>query len=124
MMFEETSFGSITISGKKFNHDIYLFTDRTIHERDKTHSKHIGGHRELSKWELEQLLIGEPEILIIGMGQSGVLPMSTETKSWLEFITKKANIQILQELTPNVLKKTNDLLKSEKKFSGVFHVTC
>ena len=124
MNFEKTSFGSITIDGNEYNNDLYLLVDRTITERDKSHSKHISGHRELSKWELEQLIKNGPEILIIGMGQSGVLPMSKETKFWLESIKNERKIKIIQDKTPLILDKINEALRSNKKVAGVFHITC
>ena len=124
MNFEKTSFGSITIDGNQYNHDLNLWVDGTITERDKSHSKHISGHRELSKWELEQLIKDDPEILIIGMGQSGVLPISKETKFWLESLKTKRNIKIIQDKTPLILDKTNEALRSNKKVAGIFHITC
>ncbi|TFG14913.1 MAG: hypothetical protein EU535_02735 [Promethearchaeota archaeon] len=124
MNFEKTTFGSITIDGNQYNHDLYLLVDGIITERDKSHSKHISGHRELSKWELEQLITEGPDILIIGMGQSGVLPISKETKFWLESLKTERNIKIIQDKTPLILDKTNEALRSNKKVAGIFHITC
>ncbi len=89
MKFNKTSFGTIFIDGKKFNHDIYLFVDGTLQERDKSHSPRISGHRSLSEWELEKVLKNDPEILIIGMGQSGVLPMTDGAIDMIESVTAK-----------------------------------
>ncbi|MFX1252442.1 MAG: MTH938/NDUFAF3 family protein [Promethearchaeota archaeon] len=125
MIFEKTSFGSITVSRKTYNHDVCLFVDEnTLQKRDKSHSKHIHGHRELSRWELEKLLEGKPEVLLIGTGQSGILPMSKETQIWLESVKQEQKIQVIQDITPNILAKVNSLLDSGKKIAGVFHITC
>ncbi|MFX1536238.1 MAG: MTH938/NDUFAF3 family protein [Promethearchaeota archaeon] len=125
MIFEKTSFGSIMVSGKTYNHDVCLFVgESTLQKRDKSHSKHIHGHRELSRWELEKLLEGKPEVLLIGTGQSGILPMSKETQTWLESVKQEQNFQLIQDITPNILAKANKLLKSGKKIAGIFHVTC
>jgi len=123
MNFQETKFGSITIDGKKYKHDVYLFVDGTLQRRDKSHSPRIGGHRSLSEWELEQVLKKGPEILIIGMGQSGVLPFTDGVKNIIESIKEK-NIQIIQDITPKILDKANTALKSGKKVAGIFHTTC
>ncbi|MFX1338363.1 MAG: MTH938/NDUFAF3 family protein [Promethearchaeota archaeon] len=124
MIFEKTSFGNITIDGKKYNHDVYLFVDGTLQERDKSHSPHINGHRTLSEWELEHLLVNDPEILIIGMGQSGVLPMTDGVIDMIMSIKTERNVQVIQGKTPDILDKTNQALKSGKKVAGVFHTTC
>ena len=124
MIFEKTSFGNIIIDGKKYNHDVYLFVDGTLQERDKSHSQRIEGHRSLSEWEIEQVLNGDPDILIIGMGQSGVLPMTDGVLNIIDSIKKEKNIQIIQGKTPEILNKTNEALKSSKKVAGLFHTTC
>ncbi|MFX0062463.1 MAG: MTH938/NDUFAF3 family protein [Candidatus Hermodarchaeota archaeon] len=125
MIFEKTSFGSITVSGKTYDHDVCLFVgENALQKRDKSHSKHIHGHRELSRWELEKLLEGKPEVLLIGTGQSGVLPMRKETQTWLESVEQEQDIQIIQDITPNIIVKTNELLKSGKRIAGIFHITC
>lgn len=124
MIFEKTSFGNITIDGRNYNHDVYLFTDGTLQERDKYHSPRIGGHRSLSEWEIEQILKNGPEILIIGMGQSGVLPMTDGAINIIDSIKKEKNVQVIQGNTSDILGKTNEALKSGKKVAGVFHTTC
>jgi len=124
MIFEKTSFGNITIDGKTYNHDVYLFVDATLQERDKSHSPRISGHRSLSEWELKQILKNDPEILIIGMGQSGILPMTDGAIEEIQVAKKERNLQVIQGNTPDILGKTNDALKSGKRVAGVFHTTC
>ena len=125
MYFERTSFGSITISRTKYSHDVYLFiSEPRIRKRDKSHSKRIQGHKELSKFELEQLINEKPEILIIGTGQSGVLPLSEDTQLWLQDAVKQNHIELIRDITPEVLEKANSALGSKKKVVGIFHTTC
>jgi hypothetical protein len=121
---EKTKFGSITISGKKYKHDVYLYPDGTLEKRDKSHSPRIGGHRSLSEWELKRVLKDEPDVFFIGMGQSGVLPMSEETVNWLEAHAEERDIKIIQKNTPEILEIANQYLNSDKKVAGIFHTTC
>jgi len=121
---EKTKFGSITISGKQYKHDIYLYPDGTIEKRDKSYSSRIKGHRTLSIWELERILKKNPDVLFIGMGQSGMLPISNETKKWLENKTKEENIEMIKKSTPKILNIANKYLKSGKRVAGIFHITC
>ncbi|MBD3196527.1 MAG: hypothetical protein GF317_15815 [Candidatus Lokiarchaeota archaeon] len=124
MKFEKTKFGSIVISGKKYKHDVYLHTEGSITKRDKSHSERMNGHKELSKWELEKMLKNEPEIFFVGMGQSGVLPISNETEKWLHSTLEEKNIKMIRKKTPNILNEVNEVLEQGKKVSGIFHTTC
>ena len=88
--FETTRFGSITISEKVYPHDVYLLPDSKIVKRDKSHSNRIRGHKELSLWELKMLFQSNPRYLVIGTGQTGILPLTQEYESWLASkLTKK-----------------------------------
>lgn len=124
MKFEKTSFGVITVSGKTYNHDIYLYVNGKIEKRDKSHSERIKGHRSLSIWELKKVLDGNPNVLLIGMGQSGVLPMSDATIQWLESMRNEKNLNVIKANTPDILDKTNHFLALNKKVAGIFHTTC
>jgi len=124
MNFTKTSFGKIWIDDNKYKHDVYLYPDGTIEKRDKSHSPRIGGHRSLSEWELKRVLKEEPEILIIGMGQSGVLPFTDGVEEMLEELEKEGEVEIIKGNTPDILNKTNQVLNSGKKVAGIFHTTC
>jgi hypothetical protein len=125
LIFEKTSFGNITISGETYSHDIYLFVNESrLRKRDKSHSKRINGHKELAKWELKNLIKDGPDILIIGMGQSGVLPIRKKTEKWLQETINVKKIELVKGLTPEILQKTNEALISGKKVAGIFHTTC
>ncbi len=122
--FESTRFGSITISDKEYPHDVYLFPDHQIVKRDKSHSKRIRGHKELSMWELKLLFEDNPRYLIIGTGQTGILPLTQESESWLASKLMEENIVLIRDRTPLVLDKTNALLKQGERIAGIFHTTC
>ncbi len=122
--FESTRFGSITISDKEYPHDVYLLPDYQIVKRDKSHSKRIRGHKELSKWELKLLFEENPRYLVIGTGQTGILPLTQESESWLASKLEQENIVLIRDRTPLVLDKTNELLKQDKRIAGIFHTTC
>ena len=122
--FESTRFGSITISRKEYPHDVYLLPDHQIVKRDKSHSKRIRGHKELSIWELNILFEGNPRYFIMGTGQTGILPLTQESESWLASKLSQENIVLIRDRTPLVLDKTNELLKRGEKITGIFHTTC
>ncbi|MHA1966754.1 MAG: hypothetical protein ACW964_03015 [Candidatus Hodarchaeales archaeon] len=122
--FESTQFGSITISDKVYPHDVYLLPDQQIVKRDKSHSKRIRGHKELSLWELKMLFQRNPRYIVIGTGQTGILPLTQASESWLASKIKQENIVLIRDCTPLVLDKTNGLLKQGERIAGIFHTTC
>ena len=122
--FESTQFGSITISDNVYPHDVYLLPDHQIVKRDKSHSKRIRGHKELSLWELKMLFQRNPRYLVIGTGQTGILPLTQESESWLTSKLKQENIVLIRDRTPLVLDKTNELLQQGERVVGIFHTTC
>ena len=122
--FQSTRFGSITISDQEYSHDVYLFPNQEIVKRDKSHSKRIRGHKELSLWELQKLFQHNPSYLVIGTGQTGILPLTPESESWLVSKLQEENVVLIRDRTPLVLAKTNELLKEGERVAGVFHTTC
>ncbi|UCG01993.1 MAG: hypothetical protein JSW11_20640 [Candidatus Heimdallarchaeota archaeon] len=122
--FESTRFGAITISNQEYPHDVYLLPDQGIVKRNKSHSKRIRGHKELSLWELQRLFQNKPSYLVIGTGQTGILPLTQESESWLTSKLKEENVVLIRDRTPLVLAKTNELLEQGERVVGVFHTTC
>ena len=121
MHFEKTRFGFVVIDGKKYSHDVYLNTDRSITKRKKELSKpYSRGHTVLGPDELKYLLDQKPETLIIGTGQHGILPMPKES----EKILNDSGVIIIKTKTPNALPMINELLKQNANIAAILHVTC
>ena len=74
--------------------------------------------------ELEFLFNENPRYVIIGTGQTGVLPLTQKSEHWLASKVENDNIVLIRDRTPLVLEKTNNLLKRGEKVAGVFHTTC
>jgi hypothetical protein len=91
MNLDKTRFGKIWVDRVKYSHDIFIFPNGTIEKRDKENSPRIDGHRSFSEWELNRILEPNPEVLIIGMGQSGVLPFTDDVKEMLVKISSEVN---------------------------------
>ncbi|TXT63937.1 MAG: hypothetical protein BAJALOKI1v1_640001 [Promethearchaeota archaeon] len=124
MKFDKTSFGKIWIDGKKYSHDVYIYPDGKIEKRNKKNSPRIDGHRSLSEWELNLILEKEPEVLIIGMGQSGVLPFTEDVKQKLSALKDEKEIELVRGNTPDILEKANEKFKSGRKVAAIIHTTC
>ena len=114
----QTGFGWIEIDGERYGHDVVIHTDHTITKRRKKLSKPFKssyGHTPLSGEELAFLVDEKPEVVYIGTGQYGDLPLAPETQAVLAGYEARIN------LTPEILQ---DLATETRKFTAILHVTC
>lgn len=115
---DKTKFGSITIAGENYDHDILLRLDGKVVKRKKKLSKEVYGTSHiLSVAEAEYVYEDGVEKIIIGSGQEGMLKLSDEVA---EFFDKKGcKVELLP--TPEAV-----LLWNKEKGStiGLFHITC
>jgi len=107
-----TSFGSITIDGKCYSHDVWVFTDGSIERRDRNHEFNLN--------ELDLLLKGNLEVVIVGTGQYGCVQINREAA---ELATRRG-VQVIDDTTPNAIRRYNEAAKGGRRVAGAFHVTC
>lgn len=115
---EETTFGSITIDGQTFEHDIVIDLDGTVKKRKKKLSKAIYGTSHLMSLDEAKFIFQKGvKRLIIGSGHYGMLKLSNEAANYLA----GKNCMI-------TLKPTNEALRAWNGASGavigLFHITC
>lgn len=121
-----TTFGEITVDNKKFYTDIIVFPNENIVERPKHLSstkKKIYGHTPLSKEEIEWLkkqLSTKVDVIVVGTGQYGAMPVENEAKKLMEKIAD----EIIIDETPKAIKKYLELKEKGKSVLAIFHVTC
>jgi hypothetical protein len=120
MHIDGTKFGSITIDGQTYSNDIYILPRGEIQKRDKKNSPRVGGHRSLGISEVKYILSFNPKVIIIGKGQSGVLPY----ESGVFDLLNNANIQVFEDTTPNIIKKFNLIFSEKDEIAAIFHTTC
>ena len=112
----KTEFGWVTIGGTRYEHDIVIHTDGTVSKRRKKLSKPIRrefGHTPLSAEELAFLEEERPEVVYIGTGQYGDLPLTPDA------------VALLASYSP--VSATPDLPligQEQRKYAAVVHVTC
>jgi hypothetical protein len=113
-----TSFGSITIEGKTFEHDVLIRLGGAVKKRKKKLSKALyGTSHVLSLDEAKHVYQEGAESLIVGSGQSGLVELSDEAATYLE--RKGCTVTVLP--TPKAIKTWN---KAKGVVIGLFHVTC
>lgn len=108
---DSSSFGSITIDGKTYDHDVYILPPGKVEERR--------GNHIISKDQVEYVLKENPEVVVIGKGTSGIASLSEEARALLE----EKGIEIIEANIPEIKDKFNELSET-KRVAAIIHVTC
>lgn len=115
---DRTEFGSITIDGITYDHDVIIRVSGEIRKRKKKLSKAVYGTSHIISID-EAKFVHESgaEGIIIGSGQDGTAKLSDEARDY--FKKKKCRVDLLP--TPEALILWNT---SDGRIVGMFHVTC
>jgi hypothetical protein len=115
---DKTSFGSVTIDGKKFEHDVIIRLQGEVKKRKKKLSKAIYGTSHIISLEEAQQIYQEgAERLIIGAGQYGLVTLSEEATAY--FDRQGCQVELLP--TEKAVKAWN---KAKGDVIALLHVTC
>ena len=118
MTIEGTSFGSITVDGKTYDHDVIIrLSGEVIKRKKKLSKKYYGTSHVISEDEAKFVFEKGCEELILGSGQMGNVTLSPEAEA---YFTKKG-CQVILQPTPKAIAAFN---KSRARKAGLFHVTC
>jgi hypothetical protein len=115
---DRTKFGSITIEGITYSHDVIIRPDGQVKKRKKKLSKSIYGTSHiLSLDEAKYIYSKKAQTLIIGTGHFGRVRLSEEAADFFD----RMGYEVKRLPTPEVVPLWNKL-KGEAV--GLFHVTC
>ena len=118
MEIENTTFGSITVDGKTYEHDVLIrLSGEVVKRKKKLSKKYYGTSHVLSKDEAKFVFERGCNQLIVGSGQMGNVRLSPEAEAYFE----KKDCKVLLRPTPEAIQMFN---KSRSKKIGLFHVTC
>ena len=115
---EGTEFGSITIDGSLFEHDVILRLSGKVKKRKKSLSKRVyGTSHTISLDEAKHVYQEGARRLIVGAGQHGNVTLSDEADDYF----KRKGCVVELEPTPTATRTWN---KATGAVIGLFHVTC
>jgi len=117
---DATDFGSITVEGTVFDHDVVISPDGEVSKRKKKLSKAVYGTSHTISLEEAKYIYRRAagaDRLIVGAGQYGRVQLSPEAA---DFFTRKG-CEIVLLPTPQVIGLWNE---TEGRAVGLFHVTC
>lgn len=114
----KTGFGWIKIGDVTYEHDVIIHTDTSVTKRLKKRSRELKeryGHTPLSENELDLLREENPDVVYIGTGQYGSLPLTPGANELL------LNYHTIILPTPDIVLK---IRQEENKYLAIIHVTC
>jgi hypothetical protein len=118
MKIDETEFGSITIAGKTYEHDVVIrLADKVVKRKKKLSKRLYGTSHMVSEDEGRFVFEKGCTELIFGTGQYGNAALSPEAAAFL----KRKGCKVIAEPTPEAIKIYN---LTRKPKVGLFHVTC
>jgi hypothetical protein len=118
MEIEGTTFGTITIDGKTYEHDVIIrLSGEVVKRKKKLSKKYYGTSYVLSRDEAKFVFEGGCEQVILGTGQMGNVHLSPEAEAYFA----KMRCKVLLQRTPEAIQVFN---RSNASKIGLFHVTC
>jgi hypothetical protein len=118
MSIDRTAFGSITIDGQTYDHDVVIRLCGKVEKRRKKLSKaQYGTSHIISKAEAKSVFEDGCDLLIIGAGQQGNVHLSPEASAYFE----KKGCHVVVQPTSEAIRSFN---RSHDKKIGLMHVTC
>jgi hypothetical protein len=115
---DRTQFGSVTIDGKVFEHDVLIRLGGQVEKRKKKLSKAVyGTSHTISLAEAKHVYQKGAARLLIGAGQYGTVGLSEEAASY--FQRHRCQVELLP--TPAVIAVWN---QAEGAVIAMLHVTC
>lgn len=113
-MIEDFRFGSMTVNGRKYTSDLKIVGGKVVESwwRKEGHSVHLE--------DVNDILAYSPDFLVVGMGEPGRMQVTGTLKS----VLAEADINLIEEPTPQAVQSFNGLCRKGKKVAGAFHLTC
>ena len=114
MEIERTTFGTITIDGKTYEHDVIIRLSGEVARRKKKLSKkYYGTSHVLSKEEAKFVFENGCQQLILGSGQMGNVHLSPEAEAYFA----KKGCTVLLQPTPRAIHTFNNMRRRSAFFT-------
>ena len=113
-MIEEYHFGSITILGRNYTHDVEVRWTGDVLDwwRGKSHL--------INAEDVKRAIEQNPDLIVIGIGESGIAEVSDKTKEKI----LSEGIGLIIEKTEKAIATFNEAQSKGRKAIGLFHLTC
>lgn len=107
-------FGKITIDSRTYTSDVIIAPDRVFDSwwRKQGHS--------LAIEDLEQVLRGKPQVLVVGTGYYGRMQIPAKTRQYLQ----DQGVALREAKTREAILEFNELQKECASIVAALHLTC
>lgn len=112
-MIDTYTFGNIMIDGKTYTSDVIIYPNRL----SSSWWRKVG--HELSVDDLEDVLDQKPDVIVVGMGDPGLMQVLPET----EKLIKSRGIKLVVQPTKEACKTYNQQFPSQRVIA-MLHLTC
>ena len=113
-MIEKFAFGKIVVNGTGYNGDIKIVDGRVVSNWWRKN-----GH-QVDVSDVEDILAVQPEAVVIGQGDPGLMKASSRLREALE----KQGIALIEDKTAGAIRTYNRLLKEGRRVCAGIHVGC
>jgi len=126
---DQVEWAKIIIEGKEYS-QVLLVGNEVIERDSATLHQLFGTTHKMSDFEIERLLEGEPEIIIVGNGWDGALEINEKLKMKISSFAKasedrkKLGIELKVLRTPEAVEEYNRLEEEGKRVNALIHTTC
>lgn len=116
---DSVEFGSIVIDGQKY-HQVLIIGNETIERNQERLEGLFGTTHKVGDWEIEKLVAGHPEMIVVATGFDGALQPEA---GFLDAAVEKG-ISLMVAQTPKAVELYNETVKAGKKVNALIHTTC
>ncbi len=114
MVIDEYSFGRLIFEGRVYKSDLLIYPDGRVEDSWWRDQGHV-----LIAADIASLLEVEPEVLVAGTGESGLMRPAADLEQFLD----NKGIRFEAEPTGEAVEAFNDFAQSHRT-AGCFHLTC
>jgi hypothetical protein len=112
------NFGFIVVDEKQYAHDVVIYSDGTVKERNSGKGR-LGSH-SIARSEIEALVRGQPDVILVGTGVSGMARLAKDA----EFYLMEPDLNLMLLPSPQIIRKFNQHTEDGEKVAALIHVTC
>jgi len=113
------SWGKVEIDSFLYNQAL-IIGEKVLERQEAKLENLFGTTHKIGEWEQEQLLGGNPEIILIAIGWASVLKVSRDFKKKVE----KSQVELRLVSTGRVIKEYDQLVRQGKRVNVLIHTTC
>jgi hypothetical protein len=116
---DSVEFGSIVVDGKKY-HQVLIVGSETFERDSEKLESLFGTTHKIGDWEIEGLVVGNPEMILVATGFDCALEVDT---GFVDSAIEN-NVKVVVASTPKIVDFYNERTKQGKRINALIHTTC